>query len=164
MLESFLNWLKSVGLPVPPDSFWTDIGLHGPPEHLRFAFEQSFWIWGLLGIPVALLLAYPWLRRAAPWRRGAAAVVRTLIFALLIIALARPTAWEPDDHLAVALVVDRSDSMNGVIGAAADQWLLAARAAAHPNDRVATIRFGRAAASDGADGKPAQVDSTATNL
>ncbi|HET6197340.1 MAG TPA: VWA domain-containing protein, partial [Acetobacteraceae bacterium] len=51
-----------------------------------------------------------------------------------------------------------------MIGAAADQCLIAARAAAHPNDQVATVRFGRQAASDGPDGKPAQVDGTATNL
>src|SRR6266536_4399072 len=164
MLESLLDYLKSAALGAFPDSFWTDIGLHGPPEHLRFAFEQPFWIWGLLAIPFVLLLAWGWLRRAAAWRRGAAAVTRTLILALLVIALARPTAWEPDEHLAVALVIDRSDSMAGVVGTAADQWLQAARAAAHPNDQVATVRFGRQAVADGPNGDPAQAHSSATNL
>src|SRR5581483_11391373 len=83
---------------------------------------------------------------------------------LLIIALARPTLWEPDEHLAVALVVDQSDSMTGVVKTAADQWLQAARAAARPNDRVATVRFGRQAVADGPNGGPAQVDGTASNL
>src|SRR3954447_13286409 len=164
MLESLLNSIRSAIIGALPDSIWTEIGLHGPPEHLRFAFEQPFWIWGLLAIPFVLLLAWGWLRRAAAWRRGAAAVTRTLILALLVIALARPTVWEPDEHLAVALVVDRSDSMTGVVGTAADQWLQDARTAARPDDRVATVRFGRQAVADGPSGGPAQVDGTATNL
>jgi uncharacterized membrane protein/Mg-chelatase subunit ChlD len=86
------------------------------------------------------------------------------MLALLILSLARPTVWETDEHLAVALVIDRSDSMTGVVGAAADQWVQEAQAAARPDDRVATVRFGRQAVSDTPTGAPAPVDGTATNL
>src|SRR5436190_2768507 len=156
------------------DSIWTSLGLSGWlewAEHslgftkpLRFSFEQPFWLWGLILIPFVLLLGFSWLRRVAPWRRGTAAILRTLMLTMLLLALARPTLWELDERLAVALVVDRSDSMNGVVGAAANQWLQDAQAAARPDDRVATVRFGRQAVADGPSGAPAQVDSTATNM
>lgn len=132
---------------------------------MRFSFEQPYWLAGLLLVlPVLLVGGWPWLRRATPWRRGAAAVIRTLVFALLILALARPTLWEPDEHLAVAFVVDRSESMAGPIRAAADQWLAGALAAARPEDQVTVVRFGRQAAADQPGGAEAPVDASATNL
>src|SRR5215212_1099355 len=103
MLESILSRLDLSGWVT-----WAEQSLELSP-HLRFSFEQPFWLWGLALIPVVLLLGFSWLRRVAPWRRGTAAVLRTLMLAMLILALARPTAWEADEHLAVALVVDRSD-------------------------------------------------------
>src|SRR6266536_2710830 len=130
MLESIWN-----GLGVNGWIAWAERSL-GLTPHLRFSFEQPFWLWGLVLVPFVLLLGFSWLRRVAPWRRGTAAVLRTVMLTLLILALARPTAWELDERLAVALVVDRSDSMSGVVGAAADQWLQEAQAAARPDDRV----------------------------
>lgn len=157
-----------------PESLWNGVDLNGLilwverslglPTHLRFSFEQPLMLWGLVLIPFVLVLGFGWLRRAAAWRRGTAAVIRTLMLALFILALARPTAWELDERLAVALVVDRSDSMAGVVGAAADRWLQEAQAAARPDDRVASVRFGRQAVADGPSGVPAQVDASASNL
>ena len=86
------------------------------------------------------------------------------MLAMLILALARPTVWDADEHLTVALVVDRSDSMSGAVGAAADQWLQEAQAAARPDDNVTTVRFGRQAVADRPPAGPAPVDGSATNL
>ena len=115
-------------------------------------------------MPFILLLAGGWLRRAAPWRRGTAIVLRTLILCLLIIAQARPTFWDPDEHLTVALVVDRSESMSGPIRAAADQWLQGALAEARPDDNVTMVRFGRQAVTDRPGTGELPIDGTATNL
>lgn len=131
---------------------------------MRFSFEQPYWLAGLVLVPLVLTLAAPWMKRAAPWRRGAAALLRTLVFALLLIALARPTFWDPDEHLTVAMVVDRSESMSGPLRAAADEWLQGAMAAAHPDDKVTMVRFGRQAVADRAQGGEQPVDATATNL
>jgi len=131
---------------------------------VRFAFEQPYWLAALVLIPFILLLAAGWLRRAAPWRRGTAIVLRTLILALLIIAQARPTFWDPDEHLTVALVVDRSESMSGPVRAAADQWLQGALAEARPDDNITMVRFGRQAVTDRPGTGELPIDATATNL
>jgi secreted protein with Ig-like and vWFA domain/uncharacterized membrane protein len=131
---------------------------------VRFAFEQPYWLAALALVPFILLLAGGWLRRAAPWRRGAAIVLRALVLCLLIVAQARPTFYDPDEHLTVALVVDRSESMSGPIRAAADQWLQGALAEARPDDNVTMVRFGRQAVTDRPGTGEQPIDGTATNL
>ncbi len=109
---------------------------------MRFAFEQPYWLAALVAIPLVLLLARGWLGRAAAWRRTAALLIRTSILALLIISLARPTFFDPDEHMTVALVVDRSESMSGPVRAAADQWLQGALAELRPDDNVTMAGWG----------------------
>jgi uncharacterized membrane protein len=131
---------------------------------VRFTFEQPFVLFGLLLVPLVLLLAVGWLRRAAGWRRGSATILRTLILSLLVVSLARPTFWDPDEHMTAALVVDRSESMSGPIRAAADEWLQAALAETRPEDKITMVRFGRQAIADRAAGGEQPVDGTASNL
>jgi Mg-chelatase subunit ChlD/uncharacterized membrane protein len=145
------------GLP----NWKTMLGLNGP---VRFTFEQPYWLFALILVPFIVLLAAGWLRRAAPWRRGTAAILRVLILSLLIIAQARPTFWDPDEHLTVALVVDRSESMSGPIRDAADQWLQGALAQIRPEDKVTMVRFGRQAVADRPGSAELPVDGSATNL
>src|SRR6476659_5094655 len=93
-------------LPSLPDM------LHGLlPSPLKFTFEQPYWLLALILVPFIVSMASGWLRRAALWRRTSAMLLRTLVLTLLILAQARPTFWDPDEHLTVALVVDRSESM-----------------------------------------------------
>jgi Mg-chelatase subunit ChlD/uncharacterized membrane protein len=131
---------------------------------VRFSFEQPYWLAALILVPFVLMLAGPWLRRAAAWRRGTAIVLRAVILCLMIVALARPTFWDPDEHLTVALVVDRSESMNGPIRAAADEWLQGALAETRPDDNITMVRFGRQAVTDRPGSGELPVDGTATNL
>ncbi|MGE3271664.1 MAG: VWA domain-containing protein, partial [Chloroflexota bacterium] len=131
---------------------------------MRFAFAQPYWLAALVLVPLVLLLARSWLRRASAWRRVAASVLRVAILALLIVALARPTLYEPDEHLTVALVVDRSESMTGPIRAAADQWLQSALAQLRPEDNVTMVRFGRQAVTDRPNTPELPIDGSATNL
>ncbi|MCC7369734.1 MAG: VWA domain-containing protein [Chloroflexi bacterium] len=131
---------------------------------MRFAFEQPYWLAAMVLIPLVLLFARGWLGRAAAWRRGMALILRTLILALLIISLARPTFYDPDEHLTVALVVDRSESMSGPVRAAADQWLQRALGELRPDDNVTMVRFGRQAVTDRPNTAELPIDGSATNL
>lgn len=142
-------------------SWKTLLGLNGP---VRFTFEQPYWLFALILVPFIVLLAANWLRRAAPWRRGTAVILRTLVLTLLIIAQARPTFWDPDEHLTVALVVDRSESMSGPIRNAADQWLQGAMAQVRPEDKITMVRFGRQAVADRPGTPELPIDGSATNL
>jgi Mg-chelatase subunit ChlD/uncharacterized membrane protein len=142
-------------------SIQTLLGLNGP---VKFTFEQPYWLFALLLVPFIMLLAGSWLRRAAPWRRGTAAMLRVLILSLLIVAQARPTFWDPDEHLTVAVVVDRSESMSGPIRSAADQWLQSAMAETRPEDKITMVRFGRQAVADRPGVAELPIDGSATNL
>ncbi|MFN8637701.1 MAG: VWA domain-containing protein [Chloroflexota bacterium] len=168
-MNQFISWLTDLLNRLPslpsvrvPSELSKLLGeLNGP---LRFTFEQPYWLFALILVPFILMLAAPWLRRASGWRRGTAAILRTLILCLLIVAQARPTLWATDEHVTAALVIDRSESMSGPIRAAADQWLQGAISEVRPDDKVTMVRFGRQAVAD-RPGSPEQpVDGTATNL
>lgn len=132
---------------------------------MRFGFDQPYWLWLLALVPLVLLLGRPWLRRIAAWRRGTALVLRTSVLCLLIVALARPSLYWPDQRLSVAFVVDESDSMSGPDRVAAQGWIDQALGGRQPDDKIAVVRFGRQAVSDPASGeRRAPVDGTATNL
>jgi len=134
------------------------------PSPLRFTFEQPYWLLALILVPFIVSMASGWLRRAALWRRTSAILLRTLVLTLLILAQARPTFWDPDEHLTVALVVDRSESMSGPIRAAADQWLQGAMAEVRPDDKITMVRFGRQAVADRPGTAELPIDGSATNL
>src|SRR5690349_11666474 len=108
-MNEFLNRLKdwladlSAMLPTVPSipGLTTSVpvpGVTGPlGGPLRFTFEQPYWLFALILVPFILMLAGPWMRRAAGWRRGTALIVRALVLCLLIVAQARPTLWENDE-------------------------------------------------------------------
>lgn len=132
---------------------------------MRFGFDQPHWLWLLALVPVVLLLGWGWLRRLAGWRRGTALVLRSVVLSLLVLAIARPSAYWPDSRLSIAFVVDESDSMSGPDRAAAASWLEQALGNKQQDDKVAVVRFGRQSVSDTPSGeRRAPVDGTATNV
>jgi uncharacterized membrane protein len=131
---------------------------------MRYSFEQPIWLLLLLLVPFVLALAWRRLRTLAPWRRRTALLLRALVLAAMVLALARPVELRPDDSLSVAFIVDGSESTSGPFRAAAAAWLEQALGAAGPTDRTAVVRFGRRAAVEAPGGPPAAVDATASNL
>ena len=73
---------------------------------MRYSFEQPIWLLLLLLVPFVLALAWRRLRTLAPWRRRTALLIRALVLAAMVLALARPVELRPDDSLSVAFVVD----------------------------------------------------------
>ncbi len=144
-------------------------GWHVP---VQLSLERPYWLVLLAFVPVVLALGWPRLRTIGRWRRRVALPARALVFGLLIIALARPVTLTADDSLAVAFVMDESESMAGPTREAAAAWLERALDSAQPDDRVTVVRFGRRAALDGPESNGqlgttpsgVSVDGTATNL
>src|SRR5919204_4224827 len=102
--------------------------------------------WLLLLLPVALAAVY-WLWRTSrtympPLRRKAALVFRATVTTLIVLVLASPTLQLRADQLAVAILLDRSDSISPAARDEQEQWLAKAMAAKSPNDQVAVITFG----------------------
>lgn len=130
------------------------------------SFAQPLWLLLLLAVPLVVLLARPRLRAMGRWRRRLAVTIRGLVLALIVVSLGQPLLARPDERLSVAFVVDGSDSVNGPLRAAMDDWLQQAEAAAKPGDRAAVVRFGRQAMyqPSSSAGAPASVDGTATDL
>src|SRR5919202_4456038 len=78
-----------------------------------------------------------------PVRRRVSLALRVLVTALHCLVLASPTIQLRADQLAVAILLDRSDSVTPAARDAQDQWLARAMAAKGPNDEVAVISFGQ---------------------
>jgi Mg-chelatase subunit ChlD len=78
-----------------------------------------------------------------PVRRRVSLVLRVLVTALLCLVLASPTVQLRADQLAVAILLDRSDSVTPAARDEQDQWLARAMATKSPNDQVAVISFGQ---------------------
>lgn len=105
-------------------------------------FERPFL---LLLVPVSLALVFGTWKTSRtympPTRRRAALAVRLLVVSLLCLALASPLIQLRADQLAVALLLDRSDSMSPAVRDQQEQWLAHAMAAKGPNDAVSVITF-----------------------
>src|SRR5215207_3472463 len=100
----------------------------------------------LLLLPASLALVY-WLWRTTrtympPVRRRASLVLRMSVTALLCLVLASPLVQVRADQLAIAIMLDRSDSVSPVARDEQEQWLARAMAAKGSADQVAVITFG----------------------
>ena len=77
-----------------------------------------------------------------PVRRRASLVFRVAVTTLLCLVLSSPTIQLRADQLAVAVLLDRSDSISPLARTEQEQWLAKALATKGANDQVAVITFG----------------------
>src|SRR5215210_5931944 len=107
-------------------------------------FERA---WLLLVLPASLALVYLLWRTSRtympPVRRKMSLVLRVLVVGLLCLVIASPTIQLRADQLAIAVLMDRSDSISPAARDEQEQWLAKAMAAKGANDEVAVITFGQ---------------------
>ncbi|MBV9582690.1 MAG: VWA domain-containing protein [Chloroflexi bacterium] len=100
----------------------------------------------LLLLPVCVGLVYALWRTSRvympPIRRRASLVLRVMIVSLLVAVLAEPRVQLPANDLAVAFLLDRSDSITPAMQADEEQWLADALSHKAPQDQAAVISFG----------------------
>jgi Mg-chelatase subunit ChlD len=101
--------------------------------------------WLLLLLPVSLTLVYVLWRTSRtympPVRRRASLIVRVAVTTLLCLVLSSPTIQLRADQLAVAVLLDRSDSISPLARSEQEQWLAKALANKSAADQVAVITF-----------------------
>src|SRR5262245_9791947 len=102
--------------------------------------------WLLLLLPASVALVYLLWRTSRtympPMRRKASLIVRTVVVTFLCLVLAVPTVQLRADQLAIAVLLDRSDSVSPTAQRQQEDWLAKALAAKAQNDQVAVITFG----------------------
>ena len=77
-----------------------------------------------------------------PTRRRISLGLRLTVVSLLVLALASPLIQLTADQLAVAVLLDRSDSVAPSARVDEEAWLASALAAKAPADQVAVVSFG----------------------
>ncbi len=105
---------------------------------MSLRFEQPLALLALLLLPLLLPIALYHAERSVRGRRIAASVVRLLLVASAVIALAGPTIVGETDRLATIFLVDASDSV-GPNGVAASRDFIKAALATMPKGDVAGI-------------------------
>jgi Mg-chelatase subunit ChlD len=76
-------------------------------------------------------------------RKRVSLALRSLLLALLVLALCGLQWRRERDEMTTVFAVDWSDSTRGAPREAAREWVLAAAAAKRPQDRLAVVQFGR---------------------
>src|SRR5919202_2973373 len=103
--------------------------------------------WLLVILPVALAVVYVLWRTSRtympPMRRKASLVLRVAVVTLLCLVIASPLIQLRADQLAVAILLDRSDSISPAARDQEEQWLAQDMATKSANDQVAIITFGQ---------------------
>src|SRR5947209_13791699 len=111
---------------------------------MKVDFER---LWLLLLLPICVGLVFvlwPASRTyMPPLRRKASLVLRVLVIGLLCAVIASPMIQLRADQLAVAFLLDRSDSISPAARDEQEQWLARAMATKGANDQVAVITFGQ---------------------
>ena len=122
-------------------------------------FDQP---WALLLLPLCLAFVYvTWLKSRAylpPARRAAALALRLIVVGLVVVALAGPLVQLSATQLALAVLVDRSDSIPPAAQANEDQWVTDALAHKAADDELAVVSF----AGDARVERPLSADTTQT--
>lgn len=108
---------------------------------IRFLYPAALWL--LLVIPLAVGLALPGRPRLPRGRRWASLGLRVLILALLVLAVAGAQIHRPVRQLAVAFLVDASDSVSPAAREQATGFIRAALAAMPDGDEAAVVVFGK---------------------
>ena len=109
---------------------------------MTLRFEQPLLLLALLLTPLLIPVALYHAERSVRGRRIAASVVRLLLVASALIALAGPTIVRETDRLATIFLVDASDSVgpNGVAGAR--DFIKASLATMPDGDTAGIVLFG----------------------
>jgi Mg-chelatase subunit ChlD len=101
----------------------------------------------LLLLPVCIAFVYVLWRTSRvympPLRRRLSLALRVTIVAVLLAVLAEPRVQLQANDLAVAFLLDRSDSVTPSMQADEERWLAAALQRKAPQDEAAVISFGR---------------------
>src|SRR5262245_39575908 len=117
--------------------------LWGARRRMSIDFERPLL---LLLLPACLALVHVLWRSSRtympPIRRRASLVFRVLVVSMLCLVLASPMVQLRADQLAVAFLLDRSDSIAPAAREEQEQWLARAMASKGSNDQVAVITFG----------------------
>jgi Mg-chelatase subunit ChlD len=102
--------------------------------------------WLLLLLPPSVAIVYLLWRGSRtympPVRRRASLIVRVAVISLLCLVLSVPTVQLRADQLAVAVLLDRSDSITPLARSQQEDWLAKAFASKGAQDHVSVIAFG----------------------
>ncbi|MDQ4077586.1 MAG: VWA domain-containing protein [Chloroflexota bacterium] len=112
---------------------------------MTLSFTDPIYLWALLLIPLALGLAALAPRSLPSLRRRLSLVLRTLVLALLVLALAGTQVRRPVDDLTVVFLVDVSDSMPPGARQEATEYVRAAIEGMPAGDKGAVVVFGKEA-------------------
>src|SRR5215210_1946686 len=95
--------------------------------------------WLLLALPLCLGLVYFLWRTSLtympPMRRKASLIIRVLVVTFLCLTIASPLVQLRADQVAVALLLDRSDSITPAAREEQEQWVARAMAAKGAGDQ-----------------------------
>jgi uncharacterized membrane protein/Mg-chelatase subunit ChlD len=120
---------------------------------LKIAFDQPWWLLLLLLIPVLWIFSFRGLSGLGPFRRIFALAFRTLVFTLLVFALAGVQLQKISDKVTVMYLLDQSESVPKLTREAMIQYVMK-DVAAHrrtgdlqsaAEDKAGVIVFGREA-------------------
>lgn len=79
--------------------------------NIKIAFDQPWWLLLLLLVPVLWFLSFKTLSGLGPYRRLFALLFRTVVFTLLVLALAGIQLQKISDRLTVIYLLDQSESI-----------------------------------------------------
>src|SRR5262245_36763050 len=122
--------------------------------NLKIAFDQPWWLLLLALVPLLWIFSFRSLSGLGPWRRVFALLFRTVVFALLVFALAGIQLQKISDRVTVIYLLDQSESIPKMTREAMLEYVMKDVAAhrrtgdlAHAaEDKAGIIIFGREAA------------------
>src|SRR5919198_3869590 len=109
---------------------------------------QPYALLGLLLLPAFVLLNQASRSHLPADRRRTARIIRLLVVSLLVVAAAGPRIVQSADRLAVAFLLDYSDSVSPEVREEAVNWVRQAVATMTDRDSAAIIVFGEHAQID----------------
>src|SRR6185369_1977761 len=78
---------------------------------LKIAFDQPWWLLLLVLVPILWIFSFQSLSGLGPFRRLFALFFRTVVFALLVLALAGIQLQKVSDRVTVMYLLDQSESI-----------------------------------------------------
>src|SRR5262245_58576271 len=120
---------------------------------LKIAFDQPWWLLLLLLVPLLWIFSFKSLSGLGPYRRIFALLFRTVVFALLVLALAGIQLQKVSDRVTVMYLLDQSESIPKPVREAMLQYVMkdvqthrrAGDLAHATEDEAGIIIFGREA-------------------
>src|SRR5262245_64540579 len=91
---------------------------------LKIAFDQPWWLLLLLLVPLLWIFSFKSLSGLGPYRRIFALLFRTVVFALLVLALAGIQLQKVSDRVTVMYLLDQSESIPKPVREAMLQYVM----------------------------------------